>query len=78
MLRCPLPVTVGAARHVLYCCHRGYKDGVFIILLELISLHYVILLNALPCSYEINTLDAGMSRSMSGVIVVDSESFRST
>ena len=23
ILRCPLPVTAGAARHVLYCCHRG-------------------------------------------------------
>ena len=23
ILRCPFPVTVGAARHVLYCCHRG-------------------------------------------------------
>ena len=47
ILRCPFPVTVGASRHVLYCCHRGQKDGVFIILLELIHLHHVILLNAL-------------------------------
>ena len=23
ILRCPFPVTAGAARHVLYCCHRG-------------------------------------------------------
>ena len=28
--------------------------------------------------HELNTLDAGMSRSMCGVIVVDAESFRST
>ena len=35
-------------------------------------------LNALLYCYELNTLDAGMSRSMCGVIVVDAESFRST
>ena len=40
------------------------KDGVFIILLELIPLHHVILLNVLLCSYELNTRDAGRSRSM--------------
>ena len=34
------------------------KDGVYIILLEFISLHHVILPNALLCSYELNTLDA--------------------
>ena len=28
--------------------------------------------------YELNTLDAGRSRSMCGVIVVDAESFQST
>ena len=28
--------------------------------------------------YELNTLDAGRSRSMCGVIVVDAKSFRST
>ena len=28
--------------------------------------------------YELNTLDAGRSRSMCGVTVVDAESFRST
>ena len=54
------------------------NDGVFIILLELIPLHHVILLNALSVLHELNTLDAGMSRSMCGVIVVDVESFRST
>ena len=58
ILRCPFPVTVGAARHVLYCCHRGQQDGVFIILHEFIPLHHVIFLNALTCSYELNTLDA--------------------
>ena len=41
-------------------------------------LHHVILPNALLCSYELNTLDAGRSRSMCGVIVVDAESFQST
>ena len=51
---------------------------VFIILLELIPLHHVILLNALLYSYELNTLDADRSRPMCGVIVVDAESFRST
>ena len=34
------------------------KDGVYIILLEFIPLHHVILLNALLYSYELNTLDA--------------------
>ena len=37
--------------------------GVYIILHEFIPLHHVILLNALLCSYELNTLDAGRSRS---------------
>ena len=50
---------------------------VYIILHEFIPLHHVILLKALLCSYELNTLDAGRSRSMCGVIVVDAESFRS-
>ena len=58
ILRCPFPVTVGAARHVLYCCHRGYQDGVYIIFHEFIPLHHVIFLNMLLCSYELNTLDA--------------------
>ena len=69
---------VGVARHVLYCFHQGLKDGVFIILLEFIPLHHVILLKALLFSLELNTLDAGRSRSMYGVIVVDAESFWST
>ena len=50
----------------------------YIILLEFIPLHHVIFLNALLYSCELNTLDAGRSRSMCGVIVVDAESFRST
>ena len=48
------------------------KDGVYIVLLEFIPLHHAILL------YELNTLDAGRSQSMCGVIVVNVESFRST
>ena len=44
---------------------------IYIILHEFIPLHHVILLNVLLCSYELNTLDAGRSRSMCGVIVVD-------
>ncbi len=47
----------------------------YIIFLEFIPLHHVILLNVLLCSYELNTLDAGRSRSMCGVIVVDAELF---
>ena len=35
-----------------------WKDGVFIILLEFIPLHHVILLKALLYSHELNTLDA--------------------
>ena len=69
---------VGEARHVLYCCHHGLKDGIFIIFLEFIPLHHVILLKALLCSYELNTLDAGRSWSMCRAIVVDAESFRCT
>ena len=34
------------------------KMGVYIILLEFIPLHHVILLHVLLCSYELNTLDA--------------------
>ena len=52
--------------------------GVFIILHEFIPLHHVILLKALLCSYELNTLDACWIAAMCGVIVVDAESFRST
>ena len=50
----------------------------FIILHEFIPLHHVIFLNALLCSYELNTLDARRSRSMCGVIVVDAGRSRST
>ena len=41
-----------------YCIVAIKKDGVYIILLEFIPLHHVILPNALLCSYELNTLDA--------------------
>ena len=34
------------------------KNGVYIILLEFIPLHHVILLKALLCSFELNILDA--------------------
>ena len=34
--------------------------------------------NSYSVLYELNTLDAGRSRSMCGVIVVDAESFQST
>ena len=50
----------------------------FTILHEFIPLYHVILLKALLCSYELNTLDAGRSRSMCGVIVVDAGRSRST
>ena len=52
--------------------------GFFIILHEFIPLHHVILLKALLCSHELNTLDVGRNRSMCCVIVVGAESFRST
>ena len=44
----------------MYCivAIEDKKDGVYIILLEFIPLHHVILLKALLCSYELNTLDA--------------------
>ena len=56
---------------------RGSKARI-VLLLEFIPLHHVILLNVLLCSYELNTLDAGRSRSMCGVIVVDAGRSRST
>ena len=43
-----------------------------------IPLRRAIFLNALLCSYELNTLDAGRSRSMCGVIVVDAGRSRFT
>ena len=44
----------------MYCivAIEDKKDGVYIIFLEFIPLHHVILLNALLCSYELNTLEA--------------------
>ena len=41
---------VGVVRHVFVLLPSREKDGVFIILLEFIPLHHVILLNALLCS----------------------------
>ena len=41
-----------------YCKPSRIKRWVYIILLEFIPLHHVILPNALLCSYELNTLDA--------------------
>ena len=56
-MRCTFPVTVGETTRILLLPSR-IKDGVYIILLEFIPLHHVILPNALLCSYELNTLDA--------------------
>ena len=67
----------GNKAHIVLLPSR-IKRCVFNILLELIPLHHLIFLNALLCSYELNTLDAGRGRSMCGVIVVDAESFQST
>ena len=50
----------------------------YIILLEFICLHHVIFLMRYSVLYELNTLDAGRSRSMCGVIVVDAGRSRST
>ena len=47
-------------------------------MLEFIPLHHVILLNVLLCSYELNTLDAGRSQSICGVIFVDAGRSRPT
>ena len=70
---------VGVARHVLVLLPSRVKIwGFHHMLLEFIHLHHVILLNALLYSPKLNTLDAGMSRSMCGVIVVDAGRSRST
>ena len=53
---------VGVARHVIYCCHQGLQDGVFIILLEFIPLRDAIFLNALVCCLELNMMQAGVGR----------------
>ena len=64
--------------YIMSSCLMRYYVRVYIIFLEFMPLHHVILPNALLCSYGLNTLDAGRSRSMCGVIVVDAESFGST
>ena len=56
---------------------KGCKTRI-VLLPSRITRWVVILLNALLCSYELNTLDAGRSRSMCGVIVVDAGKSRST
>ena len=76
--RCPHPVTVGVARHVFVLLPLRIKIWSFTILIGSIPLHHVILLKALLCSYELNTLDASRSRSMCGVIVVDAGRSRCT
>ena len=68
----------GSKAHIVLLPSRIIRCGFFIILHEFIPLHHVILLKALLCSYELNTLDAGRSRSMCGVIVVDAGRSRST
>ena len=77
ILRCSIPVTEREMTFIVLFPSR-IKDGVYIIFLEFIPLHHVILLNVLLCSYELNTLDVGRSRSMCGVIVVDAGRSRST
>ena len=58
---------------------RGNKARIVLLPSRIVvPLHHVILLKALLCSYELNTLDAGRSRSMCGVIVVDAGMSRST
>ena len=67
----------GSKARIVLLPSRIKRWGLYHILLEFIPLHHVILLNALLCSYELNTLDAGRSRSMCGVIVVDAGRSRS-
>jgi hypothetical protein len=78
ILQCPHLVTVGVARHIFLLLPLRIKGCFFTILIGSIPLHHVILFKALLCSYKLNTLDAGRSRSMFGVIVVDTGRSRST
>ena len=57
ILRCSIPVTERETTRIVLL-PLSIKDGVYIILLEFIPLHHVILPNALLRSYELNTLDA--------------------
>ena len=57
ILRCSIPVTVGETTRIVLLPSR-IKRWVYIILHEFIPLHHVILLKALLCSLELNTLDA--------------------
>ena len=48
----------GSKARIVLLPSRITRWGFFIILHEFIPLHHVILLKALLCSYELNTLDA--------------------
>ena len=67
---------VGVARHVfvLLPSRMGFSSYCLSLSLYIMS-SYLMRYSVL---HELNTLDAGRSRSMCGVIVVDAESFRST
>ena len=67
----------GSKAHIVLLPLR-IKNGVYIILLELSLYIMSSCLRRYSVLYELNTLDAGRSWSMCGVIVVDAESFRST
>ncbi len=70
---------VGVARHVFVLLPSRIKNMGFSSYCLSLSLYimssYLMRYSVL---HELNTLDAGRSRSMCGVIVVDAESFRST
>ena len=55
--------------------YRYDGDVSYIKLLEFIPLHHVILLNALLCSFELNTLDAWWIAADVWSKVVDAKSF---
>ena len=74
------PVTVGAARHALYCI-VSIEDKKMGFTSYCLSLFLYIMLSYLKrysVLHELNTLDAGRSRSMCGVIVVVAGRSRST
>ena len=77
ILRCSILVKEGEPTRIVLLPSRITRWG-FHHIAWVYPLHHAILLNVLLCSYELNTLDAGRSRSMCGVIVVDAQSFRST
>ena len=78
ILRCPHPVTEGVARHA---CIIAIEDNKMGFLSYCMNLSLYIMSSYLMryfVLHEHSTLDAGRSRSMCRVIVVDAESFRST